>query len=41
LVKLRFYLIIPEGCGSKIGSLDFAEGLALCVGAKANVPIVG
>jgi len=23
----------------KIGSLDFAEGLALCVGAKANVPM--
>jgi len=25
----------------KNGSFDFAEGLALCVGAKANVPFVG
>jgi len=23
------------------GSFDFAEGLASCVGAKANVPFVG
>ena len=27
-------------CVGRNGSLDFAEGLALCVGAKANVPFV-
>jgi len=26
--------------GGKNGSFDFAEGLALCVGAKANAPFV-
>jgi len=26
---------------AKNGSFDFAEGLASCVGAKANVPFVG
>jgi hypothetical protein len=27
-------------CVEKNGSFDFAETLALCVGAKANVPFV-
>jgi hypothetical protein len=27
-------------CWLKSGSLGFAEGLALCVGAKPNVPLV-
>jgi hypothetical protein len=27
-------------CGGRFGSFAFAEGLALCVGAKANVPNV-
>jgi hypothetical protein len=31
--------IIPAG--GEFGSFAFAEGLVLCVGAKANVPNVG
>jgi len=27
-------------CTVKNGSFDFAEALALCIGAKANVPFV-
>jgi hypothetical protein len=27
-------------CGGKFGSFAFAEGSALCVGAKGNVPNV-
>jgi len=28
-------------CWQRNGSFDFAEGLASCGGAKANVPFVG
>jgi hypothetical protein len=27
-------------CGGRFGSFTFAEGLAVCIGAKANVPNV-
>jgi hypothetical protein len=48
---LYFLFLIPKVKSSKVrflderwlknGSFDFAEGLASCVGAKANVPFVG
>jgi hypothetical protein len=41
-VKLRLFLILRSffGAVAKSGSFGFAEGLALCVGAKPNVPLV-
>jgi hypothetical protein len=44
LVKIRKEMFVPDTnvilCGGRFGSFAFAEALALCVGAKANVPNV-
>ena len=38
VIRVKFIVVI--GALAKSGSFGFAEGLALCVGAKPNVPLV-
>jgi hypothetical protein len=38
VIRLKFNVVI--GALAKSGSFGFAEGSALCVGAKRNVPLV-
>ena len=44
MVKIRKKMLVLGTnvirCGGRFGSFAFAEALALCVGAKANVPFV-
>ncbi|MFN8368835.1 MAG: hypothetical protein U0Y96_16475 [Candidatus Kapaibacterium sp.] len=40
MAKVKIIFIIGNSAMDKSGSFGFAEGFALCVGAKPNVPLV-